>query len=268
MGKTIKKRTSFKQRKFKDKKGNAYTELVEEEKPYEDCRYMLNFVCDSCGYSFQQPSRIKEKAYLSFDNFKKARKRTCIRASAVFIVVFSILLGFLIAILVEPYGNRLQRFINDRGSNNSYYSSLTLGRSQVKTELDYRDDGFTLDGNNYDYRFIINDYPSDDCHYKSLKAAVLFNLDNGSDSNFVGTSSIEYATSSTVAYQYSDITGDSYYDLSYGASSYTFSPNWNSDYDAYKDEWKFYSWYSIKSCFLGLEDVCNDAGFDIYKAMK
>lgn len=81
--------------------------------------------------------------------------------------------------------------------------------------------------------------------------------------SFAGLSIVQYSSSSSMACAYLDVSGDDSYNLTYGNSTFLPSEGWETQYNAYEKEWRFYSWHAIRFSFLMLEDVCNSAGFNI-----
>lgn len=158
----------------------------------------------------------------------------------------------------------MQDFLNEKGRNRTSYSCYdTLGNTRVKGELSYRKGGFQLNNSLYDYFFQITGYPVDRLKATSVEAGVLFSLEPNYTDSFAGLSIVQYSSSSSMACAYLDVSGDDSYNLTYGNSTFLPSEGWETQYNAYEKEWRFYSWHAIRFSFLMLEDVCNSAGFNI-----
>lgn len=58
----------------KDRKGNIYKEIVKETKPHEYDIYSNYYLCDYCGYEYEETSYGEKKSFSSYNEYKKVRE--------------------------------------------------------------------------------------------------------------------------------------------------------------------------------------------------
>lgn len=172
--KTVKKETTK-----KDKKGNVYKEIVNENVPYEYSIYSNTYICGSCGHKYFTTSHGREKTYNNYSEYRKKKRNFYIIGSSIFGLIFCLLLGSVIYISVsdklESENNKLQTYINEKGDGKKYSYNTMVGDEYVTLELSYSEAGYDF-GNNKHYRLYLVNYPTNNSHASSIDAALFFNL--------------------------------------------------------------------------------------------